>query len=308
MKRKLTIIILILICLLPSVYAESSYGFIDSTGNHIKLSYTPQRTAVLFSSLADLWAVAGGNIAITIGETVNRGITGNDVLLVDPDAGKQINLEMLLASEPDFIIGSADIASHRKLAGICQEAGIPTALFHVECFDDYLEVLKIFCDILHNDLPYITYGISVREEINALLADHNFAGKTYLFLRAASTSDSVKAKTSAEHFVCSMLNDFGLVNIYDQCSSSGGNINSEFLLYSEPDYIFVSLMGDESAGLINISRFFSLPVWCELHAVRSGQVSILDRELFHFKPNSRWAAAYKELCAVLMKGIAENEP
>lgn len=308
MKVRTIIVTLLLACLLQPVYADGGYGMTDSVGHQIQLSYTPQRTAVLFSSLADLWTVAGGKVAITVGETVQRGITGSDVALVDSNAGKQINLELLLSLEPDFIIGSADIASHWELAQICQAAGIPTALFHIECFADYLEVLQVFCDILHNDRPYYTYGTSLQAEIDQLLAENNYTGKTYLFLRVASTSDSIKAKTSAEHFACSMLNDFGLTNIYDGSSFSGGTINAEFLLYNEPDYIFVTLMGDESAGRSNLERLFEDPVWHNLSAVRSRRVSILSQDLFHFKPNSKWATAYRTLCTELMKGIDENEP
>ena len=41
------------------------------------------------------------------------------------------------------------------------------------------------------------------------------------------------------------------------------------------------------------------PAWAQLTAVRQGNTAILPKDLFHFKPNMRWAEAYAYLINLL---------
>ena len=54
----------------------------DALGNEVTLFARPQRVAVLFSSLAEVYTLAGGEVAVSVGESVERGILREDVLLV----------------------------------------------------------------------------------------------------------------------------------------------------------------------------------------------------------------------------------
>ena len=130
----------------------------------------PQRVAVLFSSFADVWETAGGRVDITVGESVERGFAPEDVLLVDDGAGKTINQELLLSYEPDFVICSADLEEQVKTAEFLRKQGVPAAVFHVEEFQEYLDMLKICTDITGDQEAYETYGTQVREEVEAVLA------------------------------------------------------------------------------------------------------------------------------------------
>ena len=72
-----------------------SYQFTDDTGVEITLPEKPTRVAVLFSSFAQVWELAGGKVDITVGESVERGFASQDAVLVDGGAGKTINSEAL---------------------------------------------------------------------------------------------------------------------------------------------------------------------------------------------------------------------
>lgn len=87
------------------------YTFMDDAGREVVLPEAPQKVAVLFSSFADIWKTAGGMVAVTVGESVQRGFADESAVLVDAGAGKTINTESLIAAEPDLIIGSLDIAA-----------------------------------------------------------------------------------------------------------------------------------------------------------------------------------------------------
>ena len=133
-------------CAAPTTRTEG-YTFTDSTGTAITVKGKPEKVAVLLSSLADLWVTAGGRVDITVGETVQRGFAADSAVLVDEGAGKSINLELLLASEPDLVIYSPDIAGQAECADALREAGIPTAGFLVDCFQDYLKILDICTEL-----------------------------------------------------------------------------------------------------------------------------------------------------------------
>ena len=143
------------------------YTFTDDTGAQVQVPYQPQTVAVLTSSLADLWCVAGGTVDITVGETVERGFVGEDVILVDDGAGKTINLEALIAAEPDFVLYSSDLAGQLECGDALRYAGIPAAGFAVETFADYLQLLKICTDILETPDHYEIYGLQVKERVDA---------------------------------------------------------------------------------------------------------------------------------------------
>ena len=139
--------------------AEEKYiTFSDSAGNVISLDERPKRVAVLFSSFAEIWTLSGGEVYATIYESVERGIVPEGTNLVDSGAGKTVNTELLISSQPDLVIASYDIPAQVKCASVLREAGIPCALMRVESFNDYLNMLNICADITGNRDAYKKYG------------------------------------------------------------------------------------------------------------------------------------------------------
>ena len=307
MRRFLLLLLILVIAIAPACAAEA-ISFTDSVGETVELTDRPERVAVLFSSFAEMWNLAGGEVAVTVGETIERGFAPADAALVDDGAGKSVNLELLISLKPDFVICSADIEAQAEACEILKEAGIPAARFRVENFSDYLHVLRLMCDMTGDDAAYAQYGASVADEIDALLASPEAtaaAGTRILFVRAGSTASSTKAKTSADHFACDMLSELGCVNIADASSQLSESLNMEYILTEDPDVIFFSLMGDADAALANVNDLLSQPAWQQLRAVKEGRALVLPKELFHFKPNARWSEAYAYLINALNGAAAD---
>ena len=261
----------------------------------------PQRVAVLFSSLAEIWLEAGGEIAVTVGETVERGFVPADTPLVDSGAGKTINVELLISHKPDLVICSADIPAQVEAAQILAAAGIATLVLRVETVDDYVEALRRMTEITGDEAAYAR-GLAMKAEIDSLLASDNvqaLRGKTVLFVRAGSTASSTKPKSSADHFAAMMLREFGCINLADRADTAIDGIGMEAILAADPDYIFFSLMGDEASARDNVATLLASDTWQALSAVKAGRTVILDRTLFHFKPCGRWAEAYRTLADLL---------
>lgn len=266
------------------------------------------KTAVLFSSLAEIWCEAGGEIDITVGETVERGFAASDVALVDGGAGKTVNTELLLSLEPELVICSADIPAQAEAAELAREAGIRTLVLHIESFSEYLEALDCMTGITENRDAY-EKGLELKDGIDRLLADTLPAvsgNPEILFVRAGSTDSSTKAKSAADHFACAMLEEFGCVNIISEAPLLADGLNTEAVLAADPDFIFFSLMGNEDAARGHVEELIGTEAWQQLTAVRENRTFILPKELFHFKPCSRWGEAYAYL-AGLLTGKASDE-
>ena len=259
------------------------------------------KTACLNSSLADLWQLAGGSVDITVEESVERGFASPEALLVDSASGRNINTELLVAAEPDLVIGSADTASHVRLSSFLDKAGIDMILVDMDSFDDFLSVFYTLTDITGRSDLYEKYGEGQKaaiEEIIAKAAGYESKPRV-LFVRAGSAFSYVKAKRADDHFAAKIIEDLGAVNIADEYGMLTDSLSLEAVLESNADKILVVPQGDEDASIAYITDLFSQPGWRDVRAIENGSVYFLPKKLFHFKPNGRWAEAYEMMEEVL---------
>lgn len=315
MKRSISFLLLLLLltsftvtsCISRGNHAPVSdifYSFEDDLGTTISLLQKPQRVAVLFSSHADVWRSAGGTIAITVGESVERGFADENTILVDTGAGKTVNTELLIASRPDFVICSADVEKQVRAAALLNDCGVPAACFRIESFTDYLRVLKICTDITENNGAYHENGTEIKERIDTMLSELSTTQTepNVLFVRAGASF--VKAKTADLHFAAAMLEDIGVHNIADDAPVLLDGLNDEVIVQKDPTFIFVSIMGNESAAKDFIAQN---EVWQTLTAVKEGRCIYLPKELFQYKPNARWDEAYRYLIDILIAYETEQQ-
>ena len=72
MRRFLLLLLSLTLAIAPACAAEA-ISFTDSLGETVELSKRPENVAVLFSSFAEMWTLAGGEVAGTGGESIERG-------------------------------------------------------------------------------------------------------------------------------------------------------------------------------------------------------------------------------------------
>ena len=294
-----------LCCMLAALMLCSpalAFSFTDSAGVEISLDTPPQRVAVLFSSLAEMWLDAGGEIAVTVGESVERGFCEEGIPLVDAGSGKSINAELLISCAPDLVICSADTPAQAELAALLNRAGIPCAQLRIDSLADYLCAFGIMTGLTGNAAAYEASGAAVEAQVRTLLASEQaqaISGMRVLFVRAGSTARSTKAKGTQDHFACAMLSELGCINIADEAPVLLDGLSMESILAADPDFVFFAMQGDEAAARANIEAMLQTPAWAQLAAVRQGRIAVLPKELFHFKPNARWAQAYAYLIDLL---------
>lgn len=309
MKKLLVMLLALLLlagCAPGAQPMDATYcSFTDSTGAAVTLAEKPQTVAVLFSSYAEVWSLAGGTVDITVGESVERGFAEESAILVDSGAGKTIDTERLIAAQPDLVIGSADIPAQVEACEALAKAGVPAALFRVDTFDDYLAMLRICTRITGETERYTNLGTEVQLQVSAVInrASQQKESPRILFIRAGSKASATKAKRAPENFVCTMLQELGAQNIADEAPVLLDGLSLEYVMQADPEFIFLTTMGDEKAAKAYIAELFAQEGWRELTAVKEGSYAFLDKDLFHFKPNARWAEAYRLLAELLYPEI-----
>ena len=85
-----------------------------------------------------------------------------------------------------------------------------------------------------------------------------------------------------------MLKEFGCVNIADSDDSLLTELSLEAIVQADPDYIFISCMGDLKEGQAQLeASLTSNPIWDTLQAVENNRLFWLDKELFQYPSNQR---------------------
>ena len=266
----------------------------------------PEKVAALLGSYADVWMLAGGEVCATADDAWNDFNLDLPEDCVNLGETKALDLELLLASEPDLVIASTNTSQHVEWLETFENAGITVAYFDASTFESYLNMLKICTDITGKPELYEKYGTDLMPVIEAARESakerNDKDGAPTVLVMRASTS-FIRVKNSEDNVIGEILKDLGAINIADSDSSLLENLNVEAILSADPDKIFIVQSGDDYEGMMaNLDTFFKdNPAWNDLSAVKSGQVYYMDKMLYNFKPNARWGEAYEGLDEVLAK-------
>lgn len=275
--------------------------FTDSLGNQVTLAQPPQRVAALLGSYAEAWILAGGGdslAAVTQDAYEERGLELGEQV-VNLGVKHETDLEALFAAQPDFVLLSTEVDSQLALKESLDAAGIPAAWFRVESFPEYLSLMEVFTGLTGREDLYECNALAVQEQVDrALERAPQEGGPTVLLLRAYS--GGVRAKNS-DNIAGKMLADLGCQNIADSDSGLLEELQMEAILSADPEEIFVTTMGSSDEKALQSLRelFDSDPAWQSLTAVKEDRVHVLDKELFHYKPNARWGESYEVLANIL---------
>ena len=283
-----------------NVPAETSVTFTDDLNRQVTVD-RPQRVACLISSFSDIWCLAGGADAIVAATDAtwryfNLPLRDDVVNLGNT---KELDLERLLACEPDLILASGGTDRNVELEASFSAMGLNAAYFSVDTFADYLRMLKICTEITGKTENYDLYGTQVARQVEAALARQDGSAPNVLYIRA--TGSSCKVKNSEGSVLGEMLKDLGCINIADRNGSLLEQLSIEAILQADPDYIFVVLQSADPADAQAILQTTLLdnPAWASLTAVQEGRYHVMDPNLYNLKPNAQWGKAYEQLADIL---------
>ena len=276
----------------------------DDLDRQVAIPKGKVRAAVLLASFADCWMLAGGEVAATVHDAWEDYDLALPDGTADLGAYNGISLELLIQSEPDFVIASAGTKAHVELAETFEQMHLPVLYFSVGCFEEYLAMLSALTGITGRSDLYEKNGLSLQKQIDdakqaAAEAVRKNGPQRVLILRASTVA--IHAKSSQDTVLGAMLRDLGCINIADE-SGLKDSLSLERIIVGDPDRIFVVFQGNsEEAERILESELTSDSAWTGLSAVKNGRIHYMDKRLYHLKPNARWGEAYQKL-AVLLYG------
>lgn len=280
--------------------AADGVTFTDALDREVTVPKNPERAAALLGSFAEVWTLAGGELAAAPDDAwVDLDLSLSEDVL---NLGKinQLSMETLLSAEPDFIIASSSVRVDLEWLDTIEKTDIPIAYFDVSDFEDYLAMLKICTDITGREDLYQKNGLDVKSSVDTVIekSRERVAEKgapKVLSMRASASF--VRAKSSRGNVLGKMLDTLGCKNIADGNDAFLEKISIEHIIESDPDFIFVVQSGDDTKGAREkLDQFIAdNPAWEGLTAVKEERVFFLDKRLYNLKPNALWGEAYEKL-------------
>ena len=286
----------------------TAYTFTDALGSTVTVD-RPQRVVSFYGSFAEMWMLAGGELAGTTDDAITERKLplGEDVAIIG--STRNPNLEMALGLDADFAILSADTTDHVQAAETLRAAGVTCAFFRVDTLEDYLAAMEVCTSITgradlyeQNALAVQRQAQEVIQRVRPLLEEEPV---TALLIRAYSTGAKAKGM---DNLAGVMLHQLGVKNLVDQHPSLLEELSMEEIIAADPDYIFVTIMGSSQQKALDAlaDGIQKNPAWSSLSAVQNDRYVILPGDLFHYKPNARWGESYAYLADILCPGALEG--
>lgn len=274
----------------------------DTMGNETVLQ-TDARVIACYGSFAECWLLSGGSlVGVTRDALEERDLPLSETVEIVGTV-KDINLEKVASLKPDYVILSADIATHLELESGLKALGVSYGYFRVDTFEDYRFMMAQFCKVNNRPDLYEEHVENVYDRICEIRtrqeeAAHETGEKRVLLMRAFSTSVKVKRN---DNVAGQILDEFvNVINPAEENPSLLEELSLEQIVKEDPDYILVLTMGDEDAAREYLNHHLkNNPLWQGLSAIRNGNDVILPKHLFHYKPNNRWDESYEYLAEIL---------
>lgn len=279
----------------------------DSNGSQITLDTSAPRVVATYGSFAEAWLLAGGELCGVTQDALEQRDLGlpEDIAVVG--TVKEPNAEEIIALEPDLVLLASDITAQADIRDVLENAGLACAFFQVDTFADYAFMMEQLCAVTGREDLYEENVTQVGQQIEEAQANAALSSTrpNVLLIRAFSTG--IKAKTDDE-LAGAILKDLGAHNIADDHPSMLEDLSLEEVIAADPDYIFVTTMGDEQKALDYLNGLIQQnPAWSELSAVKEDRYIVLPKDLFHYKPNNRWGESYQYLGEILYPQLFHEE-
>ena len=295
------------------IVEADSVTFEDASSETVTIQKNPQKTVNLYGSFTTLWYEAGGTVEGCIGgdsaitlyqEYIGRDITQDEgvTVVATSSSGKKWDVESIVALQPDLIICSTAMSGYSTIQAPAEAAGIPVIAMSYNDFSDYLKWFKVFCNLNSQEELWDTVAMPALDSVVEILAKCPTEDTPRVF-SMFSGAESLQANTT-NTVVGEMIEEMNAVNIVDEWENASGaerlDINLETVYAVDPDIIVVQCHAGAEVAQQQIQEAYGEnPVWQSLRAVQEGQVYYLEKELFHNKPNSRFAEAYQKLAEIL---------
>lgn len=277
--------------------------FTDARDKSVTIDKKPKRVVCLYNSYLDLWYKCGGEVVGRVDEAKEKQVEAAESAASVGAPGNP-SLEMILSLKPDIVILSSGFKAQMALVDTLEQNNIKVIAFKSELKNDYYKMVRIFTALTEREDLYKKNGYEVKKKIDEIVSKVP-KGNSPKALILFATAKGITTKNS-NSMVGEMLKDLCVINIADGGKENDSNIFSmEKILEENPDYIFVQTMGSDMESIMDRLKkdVESNPAWASLKAVKNGKYFFLDKKLYLYRPNDRYAEAYEGLAQKLYPDI-----
>lgn len=288
---------------------EEQLTYVDTRGEEITVSKNPKKTVVLINSLLDLWYLSGGEAVARCSGTTNVPEAAENIEII----GKfySVSLEKLIALEPDLVVVSSTVSSQMEMEDVLAENGIEFAPVDSSTnpYTNFDKNVYLFSQILDTEDIYERDIKEITGAVDEIIEKTEESEKNPSALVLFSSSKYVKCELPTS-LTGEMLDYLGVENIVADAQIEGStkvDFSLERLIERDPDYIFVTTMGDVEECKARVEQDVqSNDAWNSLTAVKEGRVYYLPKDLYLYKPNARYPEAFKGLAEIVYPEVFTN--
>lgn len=284
--------------------SDTKVTYMDTFGKETTITKNPEKTVVLYNSLLGLWYYMGGESVAKVKGTTNVPEEAMD--LVDLGSYSSVSLEAIVALEPSLVIIASNVSATVEMAANLEEMGIETMIVDSKyrSYDRFKENAYLFSKVLGTeDLFYDKTDVIIKDVQNIIDQSSTAQDQPKVApLFVTSTSISIETDIAQVGEMVTYLNGENIF-IEEDLKAEGETripFSIEALVTQNPEVILITTMGSvEGAQATMEAMIEENPVWMEVDAVKNGRVHYLDKDLSVYKPNQRYAEAFKMIADLL---------
>lgn len=273
----------------PAAPGNAYLAVVDDAGRQVTLAKKPERVVILSASLLDLYYAVGGK---AVGRPESKTLALSPEAQALPIVGTvgNVNLEALIALQPDLVIGGLQGAGEQLIPAM-ESSRIPYLLLRMKTYEDVRQKMKLFGDIAGTGQKAAERMADLDGRIRATLQQLPASPKKVAILHATAKTVTVELENTIAGNVARMLR---LNNIAAGSRAFDGNpdmtpYSMEKLIEADPDLVLITLMGNQESIERRLrADVESNPAWANLRAVKNKQVFFLPTDLYLLNPGIRY--------------------
>jgi iron complex transport system substrate-binding protein len=272
---------------------------LDAEGKRVKLSRNPKRAIIGFPSFVGLWYYSGGSAV---------GIPSSGNIEVIPKAARHLprlgshsvlNLEKIIALQPDLVVLYCVVKSHHDIQEIMRSAKVQTILIEYRNYSDFVRILDLFARINNASEKSRELTSRITVPIDKMRAKASkLKSPKFVSCRLTTHGVSAEANIANTAHIAMLLGGRNIVS--DEAVPAGARMvkySLEKMVMDDPEIILITT-GHKNFPKLK-KKLRNDPLWSSLSAVKSDRVYFLPNRLFLYRANERYPEAFKMVAEAL---------
>jgi len=271
----------------------------QADGVCVTLNKHPQKVVIGYLSFAPVWDQAGGKAVGIVANKADEAVPEAMRDLPKIGTGMTPELEKVMLLDPDLVLLSDKITRHQAVAKQLRAAGVPVLSLTCNNFDDYRQILDLFCR-LNGASGAADATLSQVEAVCDRAKQHLPVRFAAIFVTANGIS--LESDESNAGKIMAKLNG---INVRPPGGPLRLPFSMEQLLLDDPDVIVMITMGDAAALRDKVKHeLLDQVAWQELKAAKQRRVHFIDPGLFLFLSGPRFPEAFQNMYQLMYPGDA----